>query len=96
MLFIFGTNMPHEKQSEWWEKDVRRLFHGVWAASPWNEERMTDSAIEVLSRVFVETERRVIASAIVKLNGIRCRCNCECNKGIQDAIDELKKQAYSN
>ena len=40
----------------WWEKDVRRLFHGVSGASPWNEERMTDTAIEVMAGLFKKAE----------------------------------------
>lgn len=48
------------KQEKWWEADVRRLFHGVWGASPWNEGRMTDTAIDVLQGIIAEATRRGI------------------------------------
>lgn len=50
------NSMTNEK--EWWEERTRKLFHGVWGASPWNEERMTDAAIDVLRDIVAEAERR--------------------------------------
>lgn len=50
--------MTTQPQKAWWEERVRALFHGVWGASPWNEERMTDTSIEILKDVFRKQQTR--------------------------------------
>lgn len=48
------------EQQEWWETDLRRMFHGVWAASPHNEQRMTDAAIEAIKPIFARHRKMIV------------------------------------
>lgn len=95
--------MTNEK--EWWEERTRKLFHGVWGASPWNEERMTDAAIDVLRDIVAEAERRGEIRALEEMvwNGMFPKnlpksmengylaCGMDLNEKIDAKLTSLKK-----
>lgn len=89
-----------KQEKEWWEDTLRRIFHSVWGASPWNEERMTDSAIEVCKKLFQEATRRGIQQgkrgAWEELKEYceeeRTRCNRKMNEYEKDGKFGLQRQ----
>lgn len=53
---------PKEKRF----KNLTRILNGVWAASPWNADRMIERAIEVIEDMYLVVQDEKPLKKVVK------------------------------